>query len=331
MSPAGQPWAMRRAAVIGAGAMGSALSAILAQTIPVVLICRNPDRAAQIFRHGVSVEGTIRATARPVVVRDLRGLLDAGGADAVFVATKTTAIDDVARDLKPVLADLGREHAGPFIVSFQNGIAPGQRLVDLLRYDRVVRMVLNFGGTLDEDGRAVHVGLNKPPHVIGGPDARHRAPCESIASTLTSGGLETVFDPDIELAVWEKAIVNAAANPVAALVNSSVGQAIASPARAIIEALLDEGIAVALSDGLALPPDFRQHAIEFILRAKDHTPSMVVDIRQGRESEVGQLNRQIIEHAHQRAVPTPTHEIIRALIETFDWRVYERRARQTTR
>jgi ketopantoate reductase len=56
--------------------------------------------------------------------------------------------------------------------------------------------------------------------------------------------------------------------------------------------------------------------------AAAHTPSMVEDIRAGRESEVGQLNRQIIERGRARGVPTPTHDVIDALIETFDWKVY---------
>lgn len=324
----GEPvWSMRRAAIIGAGAMGSTLSAILGQTIPVVLICRNPDRAAQIIRYGVSTEGAIRAQARPVIVRDLRGLLDAGGADVVFVATKTTAIDRVAEELAPILPALRSEHGEPYIVSFQNGIAPGQRLTELLDNDRVLRIVLNLGATLDESGRMVRVGLNEPPHAIGGPDPRHRAACESIGQTLTRGGLETVYDPDIELAVWQKAIVNAAANPVSALVNSTVGQAMDSPARVIVEALLDEGIAVARADGLDLAPDFKRRAIELLEHARTVVPSMVEDIRGGRESEVGQLNRQIIEHARRSGVKAPTHEIIDALIETFDWKIYERRAR----
>jgi ketopantoate reductase len=52
---------------------------------------------------------------------------------------------------------------------------------------------------------------------------------------------------------------------------------------------------------------------------------MVGDIRGGRPSEVGQLNRQIIAHAGRVGVPVPSHEVITALIDSFDWRVFRRR------
>jgi ketopantoate reductase len=51
---------------------------------------------------------------------------------------------------------------------------------------------------------------------------------------------------------------------------------------------------------------------------------MVGDIRGGRPSEVGQLNRQIIEHAHGSGVSAPSHEVVAALIDSFDWRVFRR-------
>ncbi len=324
MSVQEQPWSMRRAAVIGAGAMGCALAAVLSKSVPVVLVCRNPDRASQIFRHGLVVEGEIEASARPVIVPDMAGVLAAGGADVIFVATKTTAIDDVANDIVPVLPKLACEGAGPYVVSFQNGIAPAQRLIELLADSRVLRIVLHLAATLDETGRSVHVTLNRPPHAIGSPEANNRSACETVGEVLTQGGLETRYDPDIELAVWNKAIVNAAANPVAALVNCTVEQVMASPARALVESLLDEGIEVARADGLALAADFKERAIQLLGHAGSHLPSMVEDIRRGRESEVGQLNRQIISHAKARDVPVPSHSIVNALIETFDWNVYQR-------
>lgn len=148
--------------------------------------------------------------------------------------------------------------------------------------------------------------------------------CEALAGALTSGGLPTAFASDIERRVWMKGIVNAAMNPIAALVNSSVGEALDSPARLIVERLLVEGEAVARAEGLAMGEDFVARAMEALEAARSHTPSMVEDIRRGRESEVGQLNRQVLEHARRVGVSTPTHEVIDALIETFDWKVYRR-------
>ena len=117
-------------------------------------------------------------------------------------------------------------------------------------------------------------------------------------------------------------------NPVAALVNATVGEVLDSPSRALVARLLDEALATALAEGLDLGPDPAAAAWASFDHARPHTPSMVEDIRAGRESEVGQLNRQIVHHAKRLTVPVPTHEAVSALIETFDWKVYAQQRRR---
>ena len=319
-------WELRRAAVVGAGTMGTLLAAVLGRVMPVVLVCRNPDRASDLFRFGARAEGLIECSSRPITVSSAGDIPLAGGADVVFVATKTTAIASVAEELAPVLKSLDREGRGVYVVSFQNGIEPGRQLMSLMPGARVLRMVLTLGAVL-RDGDAAHaveVTMNHPPHVIGGPRSSDRGACERIASALTAGGLETQCSEDIEVQVWKKAIVNSAMNPVAALVNCTVGEVLAGPSRIIVQRLIDEAVAVACAEGVNLGDAFVERAIGFLEEARDHTPSMVEDIRGGLESEVGQLNRQIVRHANRVGVPVLTHEIIDALIETFDWKIYQR-------
>jgi len=320
-------WTLSRIAVIGAGAMGASLAAILGAEIPTILVCRNPRRAADLFEHGARVQGALKAEARPIIVASVADLPRVGGVSVVFVATKTTAIPSVARDLKPLLAEAADQPHGLFVISYQNGIDPGRQLMDLLDWPQVLRMVLNFGAVLRSGDHAVDVTLNRPPHAIGALDPVYRPVCERIAGALTRAGFETRVDPDIEPRVWAKAIVNAAMNPVAALLDATVAEVMRSPSRMIVERLLREGVDVATAENLDLGHDYLTRAHEILDSAGEHTPSMVEDIRSGRESEVGQLNRQILERARARSIDTPTHEIVDAFIETFDWRIYERRQR----
>ncbi len=317
-------WTPRRIGVIGAGAMGSSLASIVGNRVPVVMVCRDPDRASQILRAGVRTRGAIVSRCEPIVVRRIRDLAQVGGVSALFVATKTTAIAEVARELKPLLGEISDQPGCPYIVSYQNGIEPGRQLMDLLGSDCVLRMVLALGATMDPSGASVRITFNLPPHAIGAPAPHHAHAARQIAALLTEAGLGTHYDEQIELRVWEKAIINAAANPVAALVNSGVGELYRSPARAIVDRLLEEGTTVARAEGHPLETDYIERARAFLNSADDHLPSMVEDIRAGRESEIGQLNRQIMEHASKLGIPVPTHEIIDALIETFDWKVYRR-------
>jgi 2-dehydropantoate 2-reductase len=322
-----------RVGIIGAGVMGSSLAAVVGAGIPpavrpkVLLVCRNPGAAEAIALRGVTTFGLLECSSRPQVVRSCTGLADAGGVDLLFIATKTCAIPEVAQELRPLLSRIGRGGTAPFIVSYQNGIDPGRQLIQLLAYHRVLRMVLNFGGSQQAPGQ-IRVGMNQPPHAIGCLDPAHIPTCRVIADLLTAGGLETQFEPEIERRVWTKGVINAAMNPVAALIDSTVGQVLDSPSAPIVLRLLQEGFDVARAEGVNLdgdhPGSFIRRAMDLLEHGRPHTPSMVQDIRAGRISEVGQLNRQVVRHAQAAGVAVPTHEVILGLIEAFDWKTYHR-------
>lgn len=311
-----------RIGIIGAGAMGSSLAAIAGRIAPTVMVVRNPGRAATIFEHGIVVEGKLRALSRPIIVGRVADLVDIGGVGVIFIATKTTAIASVCAELKPVLHQLGHEGRPVHLVSYQNGIDPGREIMRLLEWSGVVRMVLNYGATLDEETGITHVHMHEPPHVIGCVEPPLIEMCKWLAARLTEAEFPTEYVADIETPVWLKAILNAAMSPVAALVDSSIGEVRNSPAMPVVRRLLEEAIAVGCAHGISIPAQFTEQAEGIFQRGGEHVPSMVEDIRRGRESEVGQLNRQIVEHARTLGVPVPTHETIDSLIEAFDWRVY---------
>jgi len=315
---------LRRVGIIGAGAMGSSLAIVASRFATVVMVVRNPKRAAQIFERGVESTGLIEGQANPLVVRSVADLEAVGGVGVLFIATKTTAIESVCADVAPVLDSIGEGDAPIRIVSYQNGVEPGREIMRLLPGAAVLRMVLNYGATMDQRTGMVDVAMHSPPHAIGCLDEALVPYAKSLAARLSDADFPTVYDERIEQRVWEKAILNASMSPVAALVNSTIGEVLRSPSRRVVEHLLRESVAVARAEGIAIPDGFEAAAWKIFEGGAEHLPSMVHDIREGRESEVGQLNRQILEHAHRRSVPTPTHDTVDALIETFDWRIYQR-------
>ncbi len=321
-------WRLARVGIVGAGAMGTSLAALVGKVVPTVMVCIEPKRAAELFEHGARVEGLVESSSRPIVVNRISDLARVGGVSALFIATKTTAIPDVARELKPVLQEASDSGEGMYVVSYQNGIEPGRQLIELLDYDRVLRMVLSCAATIPGGMKHAEMTMHIPPHAIGAVGPEHADAARRIASTLSEAGFETEFVEGIEQKVWAKGVVNAAANPVCALVDSTVRDVLDSPARMILDRLLREGMEVARADGVDLGGDFLDRAYAMLDGAADHTPSMVEDIRNGRESEVGQLNRQVLAHGRRLGVATPTHEMVDALIEAFDWRVYHRGDRQ---
>lgn len=313
-----------RIGIIGAGAMGSSLAAIASRFAPTALVCRNPTRASQIFEHGIRCTGALEATARPILVRNAEELGNVGGVQYLFIAVKTTSIEEVCKELAP-LREVIRQPGLPEVklISYQNGIDPGRAIMDMLGTTKVMRMVLRYGAVIRDEQGTVDIIMHDPPHGIGCLDQSMREDCEYLADHFTQVGFGTNYIEDIETPVWTKAIINAALNPVCALVNGDIGSVLDSPSRELFFKLLAEGQAVAKAEGIDLGEGFQDRAMALATKSTHHLPSMVDDIQQGKPSEVGQLNRQIIIHAQKLGVPVPTHETIDALIETFDWRVYK--------
>ena len=313
---------IRRIGIIGAGAMGTSLASILSNGAEVVMVIRDRERASQVSIHGVVLRGLARAASRPHIVSSIADLRASGSFDAVFVACKTTAIDSVCAELAPILQHIGGRAGPPFVISFQNGIEPGRRLMAQLGHARVLRMVLNYGARMSPDG-GVELLCTHPPHAVGSLDPALHSMCVTLAALLTRCGIDTVAVDDIEPLVWFKGIMNAAMNPVAALTDNSVGEVLDSPARQLVERLIDEGLRVAAAEGIDLGADARERMWVALEAARSHTPSMVEDIRKGRPSEVGQLNMQIVEHAARIGIEARDHELISMLIDAFDWRVFQ--------
>jgi 2-dehydropantoate 2-reductase len=166
----------------------------------------------------------------------------------------------------------------------------------------------------------VEIAFNTPPHFIGALRAEQQGLCERIAALLTQGGLPTVYTPQIELEIWKKSLLNAAMNPVSALTDTVMEEVMRSPARVIVEQLLREGLAVARAEGFALGDAYYFLALRYLENAGPHVTSMTTDVRLGLQSEVEQLNRQIVEKAAKHGLLVPTHTTVLALIETFDWK-----------
>jgi len=196
----------------------------------------------------------------------------------------------------------------------------------LLDTKHVMRMVLRYGAVIRDERGTVEIIMHDPPHFIGCLDDSLRSDCDYLAKNFTDVGFGTKYTDTIEHAVWAKAIINAAINPVCALVNADIGSVFDSPSRELVVRMLDEGYSVAKAAGIDLGDGFRERALELASKSTHHLPSMVDDIQKGRPSEVGQLNRQIVDRARELGIAAPTHETIDALIETFDWRVYHKNA-----
>ena len=132
-----------RVAVMGAGAVGSVLSATLWRAGVRVEVVSKPEKAAELAaREGIRVEGAgigRTFTARPRVVADATEL--SGRPDVVLLATKATDVIAASREILPML--------GPrtTVVVMQNGLCE-EAVAEVVGDGRIVGCTVQWGATL---------------------------------------------------------------------------------------------------------------------------------------------------------------------------------------
>jgi 2-dehydropantoate 2-reductase len=294
-----------RVCIVGCGAVGSLFAAHLATLDEVEVWAYDV-----VAEHVAAINfGGLRLTGRAEIVAAVNARTDPGEIPPCqfgIVATKAMFTAEAITATAGVFVDGA-------VCSVQNGVGNEELIAE--HVPRVIR------GTTFPAGRVVAPGvvqMDTAGDTWIGPfeeRAASAAEIERLADVLTRGGMPTVALADARGAQWTKLIFNAASNPLGALTGLTHGRLCELPAtRALISALVNEGVAVADSLGITLDSDpdaLIDHAAEV---AYDHRASMLQDALAHRRTEIDALNGGIVRFGAQTGVPTPLNEAIVALI-----------------
>ena len=304
-------------AVMGAGAMGSYLGALLAHAgLPVRLI----GRAAHV--QAIQAQGLRLQTATLDVSLPMAAHTDAAavqGVDVVLLCVKATDLEAAARQLQPHLAP----HT--LVLALQNGVDSAERLRAVLGPTQALASAVVYAATrLQGPGHVWHGGGND---VVLGPQPLG----ERLLHALQAAGLNARSSDNLRGTLWAKLIVNCAYNALSAITQRPYGWLVAQPgALRLIDDVLDECLAVARADGVQLPPPSAPEdasatplSAEAALRANVHAlaqrmplqrSSTAQDLARGRISEIEHLNGYVVQRGAALAVPTPVNHTLLVLV-----------------
>jgi 2-dehydropantoate 2-reductase len=221
------------------------------------------------------------------------------------------------------IASAAHAFADGAVASVQNGVGNEEAIAR--HVSRVIR------GTTFPAGKILEPGVVqwdvKGDTTLGpfepGPASTEEIAC--LADACTRAGMPTQAVSDARPAQWRKVIFNAATNPVGALTGLTHGRVCERPdLRALVSALVEEGKAVAASQGIALdadPEDLIDHAARPDV-AYDHKASMLQDVEARRATEIDFLNGGIARFGRELGVATPLNDALTALIKGLEasWR-----------
>jgi len=151
---------------------------------------------------------------------------------------------------------------------------------------------------------------------------------QEIEALLKASGLHARAFPDLRPAQWSKLIFNATVNTVAALTNLPHVSAFAATEHETdlgnhVQALMDEGKAVAAAAGVELHEDPWEMNVEACRRGETHAaegayahvPSMLEDVLARRPTEVDFITGALVREATRLGVPVPLHTAMYRLVK----------------
>jgi 2-dehydropantoate 2-reductase len=125
--------------------------------------------------------------------------------------------------------------------------------------------------------------------------------------------------PDANALLWGKLVINAAINPLTALLGVPNGELLARrEARTLLAAVAREAASVAVAQGTRLPyPDPVVAAETIARRTETNRSSMLQDVLRGAPTEIDAINGAIVQAGAQVGVPTPINRTLWQLVKAL--------------
>jgi 2-dehydropantoate 2-reductase len=139
-------------------------------------------------------------------------------------------------------------------------------------------------------------------------------PLGAVVEAFSGAGFEALAVADIERWVWRKLAINAAINPLTALIGVP-NRAIADDPdlRQLAATLAEEVATVARARGLTLD-DAVEAALAVATATGENRSSMLRDLEQGQPTEIEAITGAVVAEADRLGVATPANRLVAALI-----------------
>ena len=313
---------MPRIAIIGAGAIGGAMAALLNRAGHDVTLIVRPDQLPA-FANGLRIDGVLGSWQSPVPVATT---IDERP-DLVLLAVKT---QDVVEALRPHVEGIGDAP----LVTMQNGIRSDELAAELLPAAQIISAVVLLVATSLEP--AVVTIASQGSLVIGRPLAPEQE-IDSVQRTL-GAAVPTTISSNILGAHWLKLLINLN-NAVPALVNQPLQTAYRDPFLSRMMVLLMReglravdrtsirleslpGVSVRLIRLMAMLPVGLAGSL-VLRQLRQASPlaiygSTLQSIQRGRPTEIAFLNGEIVRLGQEHGWVTPLNSEVVELVKEVE-------------
>lgn len=296
---------------MGAGAMGSLYGAALTEAgVDTVVIDVDESLVAQLGSEGLRL---VRNGAETTVPLDVR--TDAAGlepVDFVIFFVKAFATEAAAALIAPAAGP------GTVAISLQNGWGAGERLAAAYSPERVVIGVSYQSATVRAPGLVERTAGGGT--VIGALEPSGAEAAENTRALFDRAGMDPRVTDNVSEVIWEKLVLNTAANPTAALTRLPAGELTRVPEMwELVDAVARETVGIANARGCSIDPEEAvAHVAETLEEAGDGKGSMLQDVEAGRRTEIDVITGAVVRAAERERREAPLNKAIYALILGYE-------------
>jgi 2-dehydropantoate 2-reductase len=195
-------------------------------------------------------------------------------------------------------------------LTLQNGLGNREELVKVLGETRVGVGSSTCGAHLLGPGRVKPAGEG----VIYLGRSERLLP---LTEMLRAAGFAVEEVSDLEGLLWGKLVINAAINPLTALLEVANGELLERPAaRRLLRQAAEEAARVAAAKGIHLPYADPAAAAENVARrTAANRSSMLQDVARGAPTEIDAICGIIVREGEKAGVPTPINDVLWNLVK----------------
>jgi len=297
-----------RIAIMGSGGVGGYYGGLLACAGHDVTFIARGAHLAAIRAHGLqikSVHGDL--TIAPAQATD--NPAGVGPVELVLVTVKTTATDEAARAIRPLV--------GPatVVLSLQNGIDAAERIGAVVGLEHMLGGATWVSSTIEAPG-VIRQESQFRRIVLGELDGRITPRAQAVYEALQSTGATVELSANIRQVLWTKFVFIAALSGVGAITRLPVGDYRHVPeTRDLLVRLMREVEAIARASGIALDANVVDQALAVVDNAAPGIQSsMQRDVAAGRPSELESMIGVVGRKGRELGVPTPVADMVYAAL-----------------
>jgi 2-dehydropantoate 2-reductase len=289
--------------------MGSVYAALLGKAgHEVWTIDTWPEHIDAIATSGLRVSGA----SGNLVVDNLhvgRAPRDAGPCDVWIIATKASAVDEVAVEIAPLL------EPDSIVMAFQNGLGAGERVARHIPPDHIlIGIAEGFGSSIPEPGHVHHEGMRliRIGEMHGGLTNR----AQRIEQVWRDAGFNVRAFADVTLMIWEKFLCNVTLSAPCAAFDATVGELMADPdAWKVALGCTSEAYQLGVAQGISFSfDDPLRYVTDFAATIPNASPSMRLDHLARRRSEIDVINGMVVTLSLELGLSAPYNETLCAIL-----------------